>query len=175
MVWYIIQDGRQVGPLQKSDLLNYNINGSSMVWHEGMANWQPASAVAELQDLLNGYTPGGAPRPQCPPQHPEQGFNQGYGQGYGQGYNQGFNQGYYQKSDKSKVTAGILALLLGGLGIQYFYLGKVGGGFITILLTLVTCGIWEIITFIQGILMLTMSDQEFDQKFVYTDKTFPLF
>lgn len=78
-------------------------------------------------------------------------------------------------SKYSKTTAGVLALLLGALGIQYFYLGKTGAGFLTILLTIVTCGGWEIITFIQGILMLCMTDEEFEQKYVYTDKSFPLF
>ena len=68
-----------------------------------------------------------------------------------------------------------MAILFGWLGIQYFICGKVGGGLLTILLTLVTCGIWEIITFIQGILMLCMSDQEFYAKYVDNDKTFPLF
>ena len=29
---------------------------------------------------------------------------------------------------KSKVTAGVLAIVLGGLGIHKFYLGKIGMG-----------------------------------------------
>lgn len=119
-----------------------------------MPQWAPAYTVPDLMTLISSshhpqYAPGSD---NCPPAG-----------------------ALVADSGKSKVTAGVLAILLGGLGIQYFYLGKVGGGFITILLTLVTCGIWEIITFVQGILMLTMSQQEFDRKFVNTDKTFPLF
>lgn len=78
-------------------------------------------------------------------------------------------------TDSKRILCGIMAILLGGLGVQYFILGKVSGGFITILLTLVTCGAWEIITLIQGILMLCMSDEEFNRKYVYTTKTLPLF
>lgn len=32
-----------------------------------------------------------------------------------------------------------------------------------------------ILMLVQGILMLTMSQQEFDQKYVYSDSTLPLF
>ncbi|MCC8038121.1 MAG: TM2 domain-containing protein [Bacteroidales bacterium] len=71
--------------------------------------------------------------------------------------------------------AGVLAILLGGLGVQYFYLGKIGGGFITILLSLCTCGCWSILTLVQGILMLTMPNQEFERKYVYSNSVFPLF
>ena len=68
-----------------------------------------------------------------------------------------------------------MAILLGGLGIQYFYLGKTGAGFLTIILTFCSCGIWQILTLVQGILMLTMSQEEFDRKYVYSNTTLPLF
>jgi len=46
--------------------------------------------------------------------------------------------------DKDKKTiAGILAILLGGIGVHYFYLGKTTAGLITILLTCCTCGFWD--------------------------------
>ena len=76
---------------------------------------------------------------------------------------------------KSKIVAGILAIFLGFLGVQYFYIGKTVGGIISIVLTLVTCGLWEIIPFIQGILMLVMSDDEFNRKYLYAQSQFPLF
>lgn len=110
--------------------------------------------------------------------------NDNYQNGYGQYGYQGQNQGpyqngynnYYPHSDKSKVVAGILAILIGSLGIQYFYLGKIMAGFLSILLTIVTCGtIWPILTFVQGIYMLTLTDQEFEAKYVYTNSSFPLF
>ena len=98
--------------------------------------------------------------------------NSGGYDSYGGGYGMGGNGGW---SGKSKIVAGLLAILLGYLGVQYFYCGKVGGGFLTILLSLVTCGMWYVITLIQGIYMLTLSDRDFDNKFVYTTSTFPIF
>lgn len=171
-MWYIIDNGQQVGPLQKEQLRNYNLTPQSMVWSEGMANWEPAANVPALADLFQPAQPQygqpqyGQPQPGQPQYGP---------QPYGpqQPYGQAPYRPIYQ--DKSRTTTGILALLLGGLGIQYFYLGKTGAGLITILLSLVTCGAWELITFIQGILILCMNDQEFNRKFVNTTKSFPLF
>lgn len=79
------------------------------------------------------------------------------------------------QTDSKRILCGIMAMLFGCLGVQYFIVGKVGAGFITILLSLVTCGAWEIITFIQGIMMLCMSDAEFQRKYVDSTSTLPLF
>lgn len=76
---------------------------------------------------------------------------------------------------KDKIVCGVLAILLGFFGAQYFYVGKVGGGFICLLLSVITCGIWNIVTLIQGILMLTMSQADFEKKYVLNNSTFPLF
>jgi TM2 domain-containing membrane protein YozV len=64
---------------------------------------------------------------------------------------------------KSRVTAGILAILLGDFGIHKFYLGKVGQG----ILYLIFCwtGIPAIIGLVEGILYLLMKDEEFAQKY----------
>ncbi len=74
-----------------------------------------------------------------------------------------------------RLLCGLLAIFLGYLGIQYFVVGKTTAGILTILLSLVTCGGWSIITLIQGILMLCMSDAEFNRKYVQTTSTFPIF
>lgn len=153
--WYILYNGQQVGPMSKENIKAYSPTRDTLVWTEGMANWQPLYTIPELMELINGmpftHTPHPSPGVQ-PPISPVNSF-----------------------SSKDKTAAGILAILLGGFGIQYFYLGKVGAGFITILLSLVTCGIWPVLMLIQGILMLTMTQQEFDQKYVYTNKVLPLF
>lgn len=115
------------------------------------------------------------------PQNPYQqgGYQQNYQQGgyqqpYNNGYQQPYNNGYI--SPKSRTTFGVLALLIGGLGVQYFYVNKVAAGLISILLSFVSCGLWSFVTFIQGIIVLaSMSDYDFDQKFVYSDTTFPVF
>ena len=70
-------------------------------------------------------------------------------------------------SDKSKVVAGVLGILLGGLGIHRFYLGDMTGGIIRIVITVFTCGtIGPIIGLIEGIIYLTKSDAEFHNTYV---------
>lgn len=78
-------------------------------------------------------------------------------------------------SGKSRGVAGLLAILLGAFGVHYFYVGKTVGGFLCLLLSIVTCGLWEIIAIIQGIIMMTMRSEEFEQKYVYSQSTMPLF
>jgi TM2 domain-containing membrane protein YozV len=64
---------------------------------------------------------------------------------------------------KNKIAAAIFALLLGGLGIHKFYLGRIGQGIVY----LIFC--WTLIPalvgFIEGIIYLTMSDQAFEAKY----------
>lgn len=76
---------------------------------------------------------------------------------------------------KVQGVAALLAIIIGGLGIQYFYLGKTTAGIIAILLTTITCGLFSLIFFIQGILMLVMNHDDFERKFETTTSTFPLF
>ncbi|MDE7154776.1 MAG: TM2 domain-containing protein [Muribaculaceae bacterium] len=76
---------------------------------------------------------------------------------------------------KSRGVAALLAIFFGGLGIQYFYLNKPVGGILTIVLSLVTCGIWSTVMFIQGIVMLCMTNVAFRNKFVINPSTLPLF
>nr|WP_299170515.1 TM2 domain-containing protein [uncultured Allomuricauda sp.] len=71
--------------------------------------------------------------------------------------------------DNKKMLAGILAIVLGGLGIHKFILGYNKEGIIllvcTIILGIVTCGmanmvVW-VVTVVEGIIYLTKSDEEF--------------
>jgi TM2 domain-containing membrane protein YozV len=63
---------------------------------------------------------------------------------------------------KSRVTAGVLGILLGGIGIHKFYLGKVGLGVVYILF----CWTYvpAIIGLVEGIIYLTQNDQDFAAK-----------
>lgn len=79
------------------------------------------------------------------------------------------------QSGKSRGVAALLAIFIGGLGVQYFYLGKTTAGLLTLLITLVTCGLWDVVLLIQGIMMLCMDNRAFCQKYVYSTSTFPLF
>lgn len=80
--------------------------------------------------------------------------------------------------EKQKLVAGILAILLGALGIHKFYLGytkeavimlvvSVVGGIFTLGLAASAMGI---IGIIEGIIYLTKSDQDFDQTYVQNKK-----
>lgn len=91
-------------------------------------------------------------------------------------YRMAGKEGAFTSEVSSKKTiCGICAILLGGLGVQYFVLGRVGAGLLTILLTLVTCGLWEVLTLVQGIMMLCMSDADFKRKYIDSTSTLPLF
>lgn len=63
--------------------------------------------------------------------------------------------------ENKKVIAGILAILFGSLGIHKFILGYNKEGIIQIVISFVTCGIGGFIGFIEGIIYLTKSDEEF--------------
>jgi TM2 domain-containing membrane protein YozV/RNA polymerase subunit RPABC4/transcription elongation factor Spt4 len=75
---------------------------------------------------------------------------------------------------KDKIAAGLLAIFLGSLGIHKFYLGYNKAGVIMLLTTLlggiVTCGaasfVVSILAFIEGIIYLTKSDQDFMHTYV---------
>lgn len=82
--------------------------------------------------------------------------------------NQNFsNQNF--RSEK-KLAAGLLGILLGTFGANKFYLGYINQGIIQIVLNLVTCGIATVIPFIEGIIYLTMNDEQFDKTYVQNKK-----
>ena len=64
---------------------------------------------------------------------------------------------------KSRLTAALLALLLGGIGIHKFYLGRIVQG----VLYLLFCWTFipAIIGLIEGIVLLSMSDKDFIYKY----------
>ena len=77
-------------------------------------------------------------------------------------------------SSKSKLTAGLLGIFLGGLGVHKFYLGYSSPGAIMLIATVITCGWGGIVTWtiglIEGILYLTKSDEEFTETYVDNKK-----
>lgn len=63
---------------------------------------------------------------------------------------------------KSKIAAGILGIVFGGIGVHKFYMGKIGMG----ILYLLFCwtGIPAIVGFIEGIIYLCSNDENFQLK-----------
>jgi TM2 domain-containing membrane protein YozV len=88
------------------------------------------------------------------------GYHPGYQQpGYSpQGYNPAAPYGFHPQtgipySDKSKIVAGLLQVLL-PLGIGRMYMGHTGIGVAQLLVTIFTCGIGALWPFVDGILIL---------------------
>lgn len=80
--------------------------------------------------------------------------------------------------DKNKIVAALLAFFLGWLGIHKFYLGKTNAGIIMLL-----CGtigwvlfaipplVVSLIAFVEFIIYLVKSDQQFHEDYVVGDKS----
>lgn len=66
--------------------------------------------------------------------------------------------------EKDRATAGILAILLGGIGAHKFYLNDTGLGLLY--LCFFWTGIPFIIGLIEGVIYLTKTDEEFERQYV---------
>jgi len=83
----------------------------------------------------------------------------------------------FNKFISNKLTAGLLGILLGGLGIHKFVLGLNTSGIIMLVLTVTSIFAWclivplaippivALIGFIEGVLYLTASDEDFYKKY----------
>jgi TM2 domain-containing membrane protein YozV len=79
--------------------------------------------------------------------------------------------------DKNRIVAALLAFFLGGLGIHKFYLGKNGAGaimlvcsifgFVLLFLPTIAMGL---IAFVEFIIYLVTSDEEFEERYVRGDR-----
>lgn len=75
------------------------------------------------------------------------------------------SQPWLTNGAEKKIPAGVLAILLGGLGVHKFYLGYTVAGIIQIALT--CCfGIGAVVGVVEGIIYLTKSDADFDATYV---------
>ena len=71
--------------------------------------------------------------------------------------------------ESKRVVAGVLAIVLGSIGVHKFYLGYTSTGIIELLLG--CCGIGGILGIIEGIIYLTKSDADFIQTYQIGKKT----
>jgi TM2 domain-containing membrane protein YozV len=66
-----------------------------------------------------------------------------------------------------KISAGLLAIFLGALGVHKFYLGYTTAGIIMLVVSLFSCGtIMGVIGLIEGIIYLTRTDEQFVSTYV---------
>jgi len=167
--WYYVGHYGQLGPLTFEQLQELIRDGvverDTYVWAGGMPSWVHAQALpilapffAETQQSPPPFTPGvpqqptipSAPQPFSPPA-PTSGFmTHQFGSAPVVNYNSYMLA--EPVSDKSRVVAGILNIILPGVGRMY--LGHVAHGVIQLILT--PCvGVGAIWALIDGILMLT--------------------
>jgi len=64
---------------------------------------------------------------------------------------------------KSKLAGALFALLLGGIGIHKFYLGRIGWGIVYLLLCWTF--IPAVVGLVESILLLVMSESDFNRKY----------
>lgn len=156
MNYYIGEGTEQRGPFTLDQLQAMSIRPETLVWHEGMTQWQPARTVAELAPLFVGA----ASPPPVPPLTVSPVAYAGVAP--------------YRPDDSKRVLAGVMGIVLGTLGIHKFVLGQTGAGLIMLLTTVLTCGIAapivHIIGLIEGIIYLSKSDAEFHQIYVVQQK-----
>ena len=79
----------------------------------------------------------------------------------------------YGSDKKSKIATGLFAILLGGLGVHKFYLGHTVPGVILLLISVfgwllffIPNIVIGIVVLIEGIIILTKSDEDFHQTYV---------
>jgi TM2 domain-containing membrane protein YozV len=123
------------------------------VWRETMSEWLPVSHVPELAS----YAMPSASRTN-------------HAAGFPQSdtipsprFTTGNMSPEYQRFVGKKAGAGVAALLLGTIGIHKFMLGLTTGGLTMLLLTLLVIPIpfLSVIAFVEGILYLTKTDEQF--------------
>jgi TM2 domain-containing membrane protein YozV len=65
------------------------------------------------------------------------------------------------QQESKRIVAGVLAIVLGWLGVHKFVLGMTTPGIILLVLGICTGGLTGIIGIIEGIIYLTKTDEEF--------------
>lgn len=76
-----------------------------------------------------------------------------------------WNNAPVRREENKKVLAGVLGIVLGGFGVHKFVLGYTQEGIIQLVVTFVTCGMGSLIGFVEGIIYLTKTDEDFYQTY----------
>lgn len=176
--WYCGRQGQSQGPMPRSELVAMirrgEVTASDYVFQEGGAEWILAGDAPELatgfpgvvgQAGMNafcrecgssvsqkafmcpkcGAPTDSGPTPMMDMPMPMPGARRSSGE------------------RKSKTVAAVLAFLIGGLGVHHFYLGNAALGIVYILFCWTF--IPALISFVEAIVFLTMSDAAFDEKY----------
>ena len=89
-------------------------------------------------------------------------------------YGQPQGQDWQAAGADKKIIAGILGIVLGGLGIHKFILGYQKEGMTMLLVSVLSCftlaGVMHVIGIVEGIMYLTKSDEEFVRTYLQSKK-----
>lgn len=148
-LWYYSDGSTRQGPVSEPELASMIASGTvgarTLVWAEGMPDWVEAGT---LNDLPDARAMAPAPQPALRP-IPRNG------------------QPDYHAFTQKRIAAGVLGILLGAFGIHKFLLGFTKEGIIMLLVMIFTCGsVSGLIGFIEGIIYLVRSDEEFYRTYV---------
>jgi TM2 domain-containing membrane protein YozV len=127
-MWYYQQGSNRMGPVDEATIRGLLASGQisidTLVWTTGMASWTP------LQQSSLG---AGLPTPpSAVPTFPA--------------------AGYANPNAKDRVAYVLLAVFLGHLGIHNFFAGYTSRAVIQLVITIVTCGIGALVTWIWAII-----------------------
>jgi TM2 domain-containing membrane protein YozV len=157
-MWHYTMSGQQQpSPIDQQSLVNLIASGQvradDNVWCETMSGWLPVSQVPELSAHARPAMGGYGHTPGLPPM----------GTGGGARSLGGDVAPEYQRFVGKKTGAGVVALLLGTLGIHKFMLGLTTGGVMMLLLffLVVPIPVLSIVALIEGVIYLTKSDEQF--------------
>lgn len=55
--YFYIRNNEKHGPLEKADLQKQNLDKDTLIWCEGMIDWQPLDKIEDLKDVSNKLPP----------------------------------------------------------------------------------------------------------------------
>jgi TM2 domain-containing membrane protein YozV len=155
MQYYLATDNQQRGPFFREQLIGNGLRPDTLVWTEGMAQWQRADALPDLAGLFS--------KPMAPPPSP-------YGALPDYATPGMHDVSAVASVNSTRLAAGVFGILLGGLGVHKFILGYTGTGLTMLLISVcsffVLTPVMHLIGLIEGIIYLTKSDAEFYQTYV---------
>ena len=139
---------------------------------------------AQNEDFAQNCSQCQSPLPkiavQSPPYQAPSAYQSAYDPGYqpiqppANLYGQLPTQDWQRQGADKRIIAGILAIILGGLGIHKFILGYQKEGMTMLLVSVLSCAtlypIMHVIGIIEGIMYLTKSDEDFVRTYIHGRK-----
>jgi TM2 domain-containing membrane protein YozV len=182
--WYYAINHQRYGPVSEADLRDMAERGKldprDLVWKDGMPQWVAA-------ETIHGLFPEPAPL-----REPERRDDYDRDRDRGRDHDRDrrrdrddYDDRDYDRprrrrpsGDSNRVACGVVAILLGWLGVHKFMLGMNNAGLIMLLVSLLggiaTCGVaafvMSVIGIVEGVIYLTKTDEEFYDLYVVEKK-----